>query len=178
MRRTARPHDPSGEAIRLLKDLQIIKPPIPVEKVARHIQAEVRFSPLDDEISGMVFVKKGVPVIGVNSMHHPNRQRFTIAHEIGHLILHRDIVESSVHVDKEYRVLMRDPNASRGIHKIEIAANQFAAELLMPRSLLEPMLQGKVFDLDDETWLETLSRRFRVSKQAMSHRLNTFLLFA
>jgi Zn-dependent peptidase ImmA (M78 family) len=59
--------------------------PVPVDKIAKCLGAEVRFSPLDDELSGMIYINEGTPIIGVNSLHHPNRQRFTIAHEIGHL---------------------------------------------------------------------------------------------
>src|SRR5438876_570068 len=131
MNKTLARLEPAKEAARLLTELRIKKAPIPVDKVARHIHAVIRYSPLDNEISGMVFVKEDVPVIGVNSLHHPNRQRFTIAHEIGHLLLHREYVGAHLHVDKQYPVLMRDSKASKGIDRMEIEANQFAAELLM-----------------------------------------------
>ena len=73
--------------------------PVPVEKIAKSLGARVRFSPFFyDELSGFVFIKDGVPIIGVNSLHHLNRQRFTIAHEIAHLQLHPDYITSEVHV--------------------------------------------------------------------------------
>jgi Zn-dependent peptidase ImmA (M78 family) len=168
---------PAKQAARLIRELKISTGPIPVEKVAKHLKALVRYSSFDDEISGMVFVKEGVPVIGVNALHHPNRQRFTIAHEIGHLVLHREHVTSHVHVDKQYRVLMRNSRSSRGTDLIEIEANQFAAELLMPYGMLQDSL-GDFIDLDDEESIETLARKFKVSKQAMSHRLSGFLSMA
>ena len=96
----------------------------------------MRFSPFDDELSGMVYIKEGTPIIGVNSLHHPNRQRFTIAHELGHLELHRPMITSSVHVDKNFPALMRDPRTATGTERIEIDANRFAAELLMPGARL------------------------------------------
>jgi Zn-dependent peptidase ImmA (M78 family) len=167
---------PATAAIDLLGKLKITKAPVPVDKVVKYLGAVLLPAPLDDEISGMVFVKEKVPVIAVNSLHHPNRQRFTVAHEIGHLVLHRQHVESSVHVDKQYRVLMRDARSSKGVDDMEIAANQFAAELLMPRAILEPMLEEEVLDLDDDDLLESLSLRFKVSKQAMSHRLGSVFL--
>jgi Zn-dependent peptidase ImmA (M78 family) len=168
---------PTEKAVAILTQLNITKPPVPVEKIAKHLGAQVRFSPLDDEISGMIHVRDRKPIIGINSLHHPNRQRFTIAHELGHLVLHRSLVTSHVHVDKDFPVLMRDSKASSGSDKIEIEANQFAAELLMPRSLLKEMLADKTFDVDDEKLIETLAQRFKVSKQAMGHRISAVLQF-
>src|SRR5262249_28406968 len=63
----------------LLERLAIHSLPIPVDRVAKTVGAHVVFSPLDDELSGMVFVKGNQIIIGVNSLHHPNRQRFTIS---------------------------------------------------------------------------------------------------
>jgi Zn-dependent peptidase ImmA (M78 family) len=170
--------EPAKEAARLIAELKIKKAPVSVDKIARHIGAVIRNSPLDTEISGMVFIKDGVPVIGVNALHHPNRQRFTIAHEIGHLVLHRDYIGSHLHVDKQYPVLMRDSKASQGIDRIEIEANQFAAELLMPRALILELLDDEGVDLDDEGPIEMLALRFKVSKQAMTHRLSSLFSFA
>lgn len=163
--------DPYARARELLARLNIQSIPTPVEKVAKQLGAQVRFSPLDDELSGMVYVKEGVPIIGVNSLHHPNRQRFTIAHELGHLELHREMITSNVHVDKGFPVLMRDPTAATGKELIEIQANQFAAELLMPWKKLDEMLTSKPFDIDDDDPIEELARKFKVSKQALEYRI-------
>lgn len=119
--------DPYVRAQELLGRLGIQSVPTPVEKIAKLLGAELRFSPLDNELSGMVYIKDEVPIIGVNSLHHPNRQRFTIAHELGHLELHRKMITSNVHVDKNFLVLMRDPKAATGTELFEIQANQFAA---------------------------------------------------
>jgi Zn-dependent peptidase ImmA (M78 family) len=155
----------------MLGSLNIDQIPVPVEKIAKSLGARVRFSPLDDELSGFVFVKNGVPIIGVNSLHHPNRQRYTIAHELGHLELHRQLITSEVHVDKKFPVLMRDPTSASGTELIEIQANQFAAELLMPRTLIEQALDKKEFDIDDDGPIEQLAKKFRVSKQALEYRI-------
>ena len=163
--------DPYIKARELLARLNIQSIPTPVEKVARQLGAQVRFSPFDDELSGMVYVKDGVPIIGVNSLHHPNRQRFTIAHELGHLELHRDMITSSVHVDKNFPALMRDTKAATGTELVEIQANQFAAELLMPRAQLDQVLAGKQFDIDDDGPIEELAKKFKVSKQALEYRI-------
>lgn len=162
---------PYERARALLARLQISGTPTPLETIARKVGAQIRFSPLDEELSGMIFVKEGVPIIGVNSLHHPNRQRFTIAHELGHFELHRDMITSAVHVDKNFPGLMRDTVSATGTELIEIQANQFAAELLMPKDLLDSALAGKEFDIDDEKPIEDLAKKFRVSKQALMYRI-------
>ncbi|SRR5260221_9295161 len=175
MANTTRRQRPQTEAAKLLRKIGFEKAPIPVEKIAKYIGAVIRFSPLDDEISGMVYIKDGNPIIGVNSIHHPHRQRFTIAHEIAHLVLHRDLVSNHVHVDKQFAVLMRGKSASMGTDIVEIEANKFAAELLMPTNLVTSALGGRTFDVDDDLLLQKLASQFGVSKQAMGHRVNALL---
>ncbi len=160
----------------LLQENQITTPPVPVEQIAKALDAQLRFSPLDDELSGMIYVKEGTPIIGVNALHHPNRQRFTIAHECGHLVLHRTRITQEVHVDKVFPMLMRDAVSAAGVNEIEVEANLFAAELLMPVSLLANALGNEPFDIDDEGAVTALARSFRVSPSAMRFRLGT--LFA
>ena len=165
---------PEELARNLRTELKLVQVPVPVERIAKALGAEIRFSPLDDELSGMIFVKSGVPVIGVNAMHHPNRQRFTIAHEIGHLKMHRSLIETKVHVDKAFSTfsgLRRDGHSASGNDSIEIAANQFAAELLIPERELIEMVGRQVIDIDDDGPVEELARRFKVSRKAMEYRL-------
>jgi hypothetical protein len=73
-----------------LKKHRIKKPPIPVAQIERALGAEVRYSPFDGELAGMLVRGEGETIIGVNSLHHPYRQRFTIAHECGHLLFHNE----------------------------------------------------------------------------------------
>jgi Zn-dependent peptidase ImmA (M78 family) len=162
---------PYEKAQELLDRLKIISTPSPVEKIAKSLRVQVRFAPLDDELSGMVYIKDGVPIIGVNAMHHPNRQRFTIAHEIGHFELHRKLITESIHVDKAFPALMRDSNSAIGTEKIEIEANQFAAALLMPTALIKEALAAVQFDIDDDGPMEELAKKFRVSRQTLQYRI-------
>lgn len=145
--------------------------PIPVERIAIALGALVRYWEFEEELSGMVYIKGSKPVIGINSRHHRNRQRFTVAHEIAHLILHRDTIGDVVHVDRKFNVLMRNADSATGTQRMEMEANSFAAELLMPTDLLVPMLKKRGFDIDDEGPLKDLSRKFQVSKQALEYRI-------
>ena len=155
---------------------QVTAPPVPVDRIAKALAAKLRFSPLDYELSGMIYVKEDIPLIGVNALHHPNRQRFTIAHECGHLLLHKAQITKEVHVDKDFPMLMRDAVSAAGIDEMEIEANLFAAELLMPDYLLAKALGDEPLDIDDEDAVIALARSFKVSPSAMRFRLGN--LFA
>lgn len=165
--------DAYKEAAELLSRLKMTTVPTPVEKIAKELGAQIRFAPFDEEISGMIHVKDGTIVIGVNALHHPNRQRFTIAHELGHLVLHKEKITSHVHIDKGFpAALMRDTRSATGTDTVEVQANQFASELLVPQALLDKELAGRAaIDMEDEKSLEDLSRKFKVSKQAIQYRI-------
>lgn len=156
-------------ARQVLEQCGVTSAPVPVERIAKTLGASVRYAPLDDALSGMAYVKDGVPIIGVNSLHHPNRQRFTIAHEIAHLVLHRDYITAAVHVDTTF-VLNRDEKAATGTDALEIDANAFAAELLMPADLLREAVSKEV-DLEDESAVAGIARKFKVSTAALQNRL-------
>jgi Zn-dependent peptidase ImmA (M78 family) len=160
----------------LVEEHGVTTAPVPVERIAKGLDAQLRFSPLDDELSGMVYVKDGTPIIGVNALHHPNRQRFTLAHEVGHLVLHRAEITRQIHVDKGFQMLMRNVASATGIDEMEIEANFFAAALLMPEQFLVRSLQGQSFDIDDESAVSTLAKEYKVSTAAMRFRLGN--LFA
>lgn len=152
----------------LIEQAGIATAPVPVERIARAQGIQVRYAPLDGELSGLAHITDGIPIIGVNSLHHRNRQRFTLAHELGHIQLHKHLLEK-VHLDRGS--LRRDWLAARGVEPHEIEANVFAAELLMPKPILDAVVGGKLIDLEDDDAIDLLARRFRVSSAAMRYRL-------
>lgn len=159
---------------RLLVGNQIITAPVPIEQMARELGAEIRREPADDKLSGFLLrdPSQRRAVIGVNSNHHPNRQRFTIGHEIGHLLLHEGDRLHVDRIDSGLRVKLRDENSSAGTDDEEKEANLFAAELLMPAAFLTrdlASLDGK--DLLDESVLQPLAQQYCVSTQALTFRL-------
>jgi Zn-dependent peptidase ImmA (M78 family) len=160
----------SEAAKALLDEAKVSKPPVPVERLARLRGARVRYEPLEGELSGMLFREGDRAIIGVNSLHPKSRQRFTIAHELGHLELHEP---TGIHVDHKFAVRRRDERSSQAVDRWEIEANGFAAELLMPASMLEEDLAGFEMDYEDEELTRQLADRYRVSLQAMAIRLTT-----
>jgi len=158
----------------ILREFGVSAPPVPVERIIKSRKIVLQYAPLEEDLSGMAYIKDGIGIIGVNALHHPNRQRFSAAHELAHHVLHDEEIRQAVHVDKGIRVLFRDDISALGTEGIEIDANAFASELLMPGYLLAAALEGGGVDLEDEAGIDALARRFRVSPAAMRFRLSRF----
>ncbi len=142
--------------------------PVDVEAAAKAYGVTVVQQDLEDSVSGMLVIKDDHGVIGVNQNHHPNRRRFTIGHELGHYVLHRK--NAKVFVDAS-PVFFRDIASSDGMQSQEIAANAFAAELLMPEAAVREYVGNQLVDVYDDATIRRLAARFGVSVQAMTIRL-------
>lgn len=153
----------------LIAEAGVVAAPVPVDRIARRLGVRLKYAPLDGELSGMAYISGGVSIIGVNSLHASTRQRFTLAHELGHIRLHSDLLEQGVHLD--HGTLRRDWLAAQGTDPREVEANAFASELLMPETLMLAALEGREIDLEDDHAVDVLARRFRVSPAAMRFRL-------
>lgn len=137
----------------IAKQKQIVLQPLDVFGLAVALGLFVIKAPLGENISG--FFRRGTLgfEVGVNSLHHPNRQRFTLAHEIGHYMLHRN------HGAFEDGLLFRRNQTNTQ----EIEANIFASALLMPRFEFDRSLKSMT--------IEEIAIAFGVSKQAAEFRL-------
>jgi len=109
-------------------------------------------------LAGMYQEREGVPVILVNSSTHPVRARFTLAHEYGH---HR--LGHGAAVDRVIDTRSRD--------RREVEANQFAAELLVPRVGLEEWFHATPHGRVDLELVVRLAGHFAVSCEVALHRL-------
>lgn len=163
------PTPPEKRALELLgQHSNIVGPPIPVEDLARALGAEVAYDSFDGEISGMLYRDGDRAIIGVNSRHAPTRQRFTVAHEIAHLLLHPG---KPVYIDRFVRMMnFRDGSSDPD----EVAANAFAAELLMPREFMSAEIHRITSSqraVTPQVLIADLAKKFRVSPAAMSYRL-------
>jgi Zn-dependent peptidase ImmA (M78 family) len=160
--------NPEAEASRLLTEYlpNLARPPVPVSDLAERLNIKVVTTPLQNGVSGALIKDGGKCFIAVNSEHHRNRRRFTIAHEIGHYSLEHGLDD---HVDREFTVLMRDENSSTAENSLEIAANQFAAALLMPKDLVFRDF-ARLGRFDDEA-IQRLALKYQVSEFAFQLRL-------
>lgn len=157
------------------------------EKYSKHLKApvnlislmetlEIQFEEKDYEgqLSGAAIFNGTQMIVTVNSGESEKRKRFTIAHEIGHLLLHAD---QAMSVDVAPISLNRDANSSSGENWREIEANYFAASILMPtKDVIKYFEKWK--NLEEDDLLEKLASRYEVSLQAMSIRLGKLGLFS
>jgi Zn-dependent peptidase ImmA (M78 family) len=142
---------------------------VDVYAVARDQGLTVIEQDLEEDVSGFLLIRNGRGIIGVNKHHHLNRQRFTIAHECGHYLLHRGD-EGQVFID-DAPVYFRDSTSSDGTLANERQANAFAAELLMPEAEVRERVQARKTDAFDDLALRRLATYFGVSVQALTIRL-------
>jgi len=155
----------------VLKECGIKKPPVPVEDIPAHYDIQVCELRGSNDIFGAILRSDGRVVIAINPAQHPNRQRFTFAHELGHYFCHPNDPE---HVDRDFRISWRKADASKGINWKEVEANRWAAALLVPEEFLRRDLNR--VDLDrianlDESIIKRLASRYKVSPLAMRFRL-------
>jgi Zn-dependent peptidase ImmA (M78 family) len=154
---------------KLLQLTGTTQPPVPVERIAQLRGARVRYVSNEEDISGVLFHEEDQTIIGVNALHSKNRQRFTIAHELGHLALHEG---EEVHVDRRFPVVfLRSHKSSEASDVREMEANAFAAELLMPNAMIRKDLGQVTLDYEDDHVIRELADRYKVSPQAMTFRL-------
>jgi Zn-dependent peptidase ImmA (M78 family) len=160
---------------KLLHQFKVTEGAVPVDRIVESLGIEIKLDRVDDDLSGfLVRETKGQKrsIIGANKSHHPHRQRFTLAHELGHFLLHEG---ETVHLDdarQAFTINLRNVESAKGEDNDEREANLFAAELLMPAKFLMHDLQGKNLDLlGDTALLERLARKYKVSVQALTFRL-------
>jgi Zn-dependent peptidase ImmA (M78 family) len=158
----------AAEAAQRLLEKHQYEIPIDVHQVARDLGLTVVEQDLEDQVSGVLVIKGDSGTVGVNKNHHINRQRFTIAHECGHYVLHR--ASARVFIDA-VPVFFRDDVSTEGRSVQEIAANGFAAALLMPEQKLRELLREQPLDAFDEVALRRLANLFGVSTQALTIRM-------
>src|SRR5260370_2585305 len=120
----------------ILRQTGMLRVPVAVDLVAHRLNLRTEAASLGENVSGLLVVEKGHGVIGYNETQALVRQRFTIAHEIGHFVLHRSDSSSDLFIDTHYIVYRRDAQSSTGQDRREREANRFAAPLLIPPTLL------------------------------------------
>ena len=138
-------------ARKLLKDARITKFPVLLRDIAQNIpDLVIDGKELEDEISGMQATYKGISFIRYNVKHSTTRKRFSVAHELGHVMLG--------HTSSCQRGSLSSSN------HLEVEANQFAAELLCPRAMLKEAVKTI-------TTVDGLVSAFWVSKDCMDWRV-------
>lgn len=139
--------------------------PVRLAALAEALGIVVKRSALKPTISGQIEPFNEAPsgyIIKLNRYEAPERQRFTLAHEIAHYLLHRDYIGRGV-VDS---VMYRSNLHSRK----EVEANKLAADIIMPLPLIAQELRD-LGGMRNEITAAVLAEKFKVSLPAMKIRL-------
>ena len=148
----------------LLDNDMLYKVPVDVVKIAKSYGINVYVAELNNEISGAIRYNSEADnfEILVNKNNAETRQRFTIAHELGHYFFHRDMLKSSdVHIDTLYRATTQTNTNTKEQEK---EVDYFAGALLMNRMAIEKLI--------DNYSVADLAELFKVSSSAMVVRLD------
>lgn len=158
-----------SERHRAILEKYLTEFPIKLGQLARELGVSIKISSMRSGISGQIAREENGYVVRVNRNEARERQRFTIAHELAHFLLHRHIIDTSPNGITD-NVLYRSGEPD----KIEYEANRLAADIVMPISLIEEELRTRFGGSVTEATIESLAARFEVSKAAMEIRLSTF----
>lgn len=129
-----------------------------VEKLIQFIpDVKLEYTEFDSTISGSLSKQGNYWLIRINKFHSKTRQRFTIAHELGHFVYHKDDEQEFV-----------DTTFFRGMtaDNLELTANRFASELLMPEKEVRQLI-----DKENVRSVAKLADMFDVSSSAMLYRV-------
>jgi Zn-dependent peptidase ImmA (M78 family) len=145
----------------LIAKYKITKAPIDPEAIAEAEGVRVVYATFNGEVSDQIagFSEPHDGRIVVNRDLHTNRKVYTIAHELGHHILHKEYLND----DGSYRVFPRMNSYEGPKPPEEKEADAFAAELLVPIDMLR--------NYADFASPSELARMFLVSREVILHRL-------
>ncbi|MGI2125084.1 ImmA/IrrE family metallo-endopeptidase [Shewanella oncorhynchi] len=149
-------HDQSN-IINFHKDI-----PVKLGSIAKSFGIEVKSSTLNAGISGEIKHENGSYIIRVNRHDVKARQRFTLAHEIAHFLLHKELIGDGIVDDILYRSSLSD--------KMEAEANRLAADILMPMSYIHKKM-AELSSLREEERIEKIANLLEVSITALKFRL-------
>jgi len=143
--------------------------PVDVEGLPAKLGIVYEKDLLDPNLSGMLERIGDTFRITVEDSDSITRRRFTLAHELGHYMLHRDLIGEGLDDNRAYR----SEKGSRFYNKLirrreETEANRFAANLLMPRDSVRREWHNRN---KDPNAIPEMAELFGVSKQAMAIRL-------
>lgn len=139
--------------------------PVPLGKIASALGVKVTVSNLPVGISGEISNADGNFEIRINRNESRERQRFTLAHELAHFLLHRDRIPSGTGItdNRLYR--------SGAPEQVEYEANRLAADLIMPEQLIARDIH-RVDGFSMEDAVAKLASEWQVSKAALEIRLS------
>ena len=136
-----------------------LTPPINLRSLCENLHIKIKEVDFDDDLSGMLTKQ----TIYLSTNIHENRKRFTLAHELGHYLIHKK-------QDNSYKgVRFRSEHIASQEKNEEREANLFASLLLIPTQFINDDIK----DLKEisEDFILDLAKKYKVSPIAMTIRL-------
>lgn len=149
-----------------IEELQL-EVPVSVKKIADELGLKVLAATLPAGVSGEIRPEDGAFAVRVNRHDSKVRQRFTVAHEIAHYLLHRKYIGSGISDDALYRSSLSDAR--------EAQANRLAADILMPEKQVRCIYSVEMHRSGQDL-VYSMAKRFQVSEAAMRIRLDQLQL--
>ncbi len=143
---------------------QIRELPVTIIPICRNMGIQVKLYTPDDDNSGYSIIVKDTPFIFIDQGNPISRQRFTAAHELGHILLG--------HVNK-FDLIGREPSSED--NPIEQAANVFASRLLAPACVLWGCGARTPDDIMKLCDISYAAASFRMERMKELYRRNKFL---
>ena len=137
--------------------------PVKLGALAKEFGISVKKSTLPANISGEIKEVNGFVVIRVNRHDVKARQRYTLAHEIAHFLLHRHLLKDGIRDDVLYR--------SKQSSLVEAEANRLAADIIMPLTHTTSLIEKHSMDKEKDGLYEAAAEDLGVSTTALKIRL-------
>jgi|GEM_PF-1203411 len=148
-------------ALSVLRDNFVQSPPVKILQIASNYGLVVKDADFgqdfDRRVSGFIDPKN--KIIYLNSQDPDNRKAFTIAYHLGHWLMHKNALLEN---PNKYAILHKAPLGSDSADLLEKKANFFAAELLVPKALLEDYIEEDI---------NTITKIFGVSAEVIGYRI-------
>lgn len=152
------------KAVETLKEHGLYEYPVDVRRLAKKLNIAIYSADFENKAVCGVIRKEGKGwAIYYNRENHPNRVRFTIAHEIGHYAL-KHLKKPEGITDEQLDMYRRVDSEKEPGYRMEVEANKFAAALLMPREFVLDVWVKCNGDI------ESMAEEFNVSALAMGYR--------
>ena len=140
--------------------------PVRLGALATELGLQVMSATLPHGKSGQIAPSASAPsgfAIRINRHESMERQRFTLAHEIAHFLLHREKIKNGITESVLYR-------ADGITSQEEVEANKLAAEITMPSAKIKERLGNQANNINEEIVIQ-FARDFKMSTPAMEIRL-------
>lgn len=161
-------NSPQNIALSILKRFGIDKPnEIDIDDIVHALDIPIQFIPMKG-FDGRIIHGAKKSIITINDkIEFETRRRFTIAHELGHYLMHRESPVS--HTDNISSMSWFNNKSKQKMSLQEFEANTFASELLLPTQFFKEYIESKPFSPE---LIREISNKFKVSRTSTIYRFS------